>query len=93
MTIDDKVNDCPAPGSFRQAVYAVVRTIPAGRVATYGQVARLAGRPGAARHSPLPPTPWVRKNWIVYWKSQVTPSLAWMPTTTSGGGSPPSAWP
>jgi methylated-DNA-protein-cysteine methyltransferase-like protein len=27
----------------------VVRRIPAGRVATYGVVARLAGRPGAAR--------------------------------------------
>lgn len=28
---------------------AVVRRIPAGRVATYGDVAALAGRPGAAR--------------------------------------------
>jgi len=31
------------------AVYRVVRRIPAGRVATYGQVATLAGMPGAAR--------------------------------------------
>lgn len=30
-------------------VYRVVGRIPAGRVATYGVVARLAGRPGAAR--------------------------------------------
>lgn len=30
-------------------VYAVVRRIPRGRVATYGQVAALAGRPGQAR--------------------------------------------
>ncbi len=30
--------------------YAVVRCIPRGRVATYGQVALLAGRPRAARH-------------------------------------------
>lgn len=30
-------------------VYRVVRRIPAGRVATYGAVARLAGMPGAAR--------------------------------------------
>ena len=30
--------------------YAVVRRIPRGRVATYGQVALLAGRPRAARH-------------------------------------------
>ncbi len=31
------------------AIYAVVRLIPEGRVATYGQVARLAGRPRGAR--------------------------------------------
>ncbi|HEY6104383.1 MAG TPA: MGMT family protein [Anaeromyxobacteraceae bacterium] len=30
--------------------YAVVRRVPRGRVATYGQVALLAGRPRAARH-------------------------------------------
>lgn len=30
-------------------IYAVVRRIPRGRVATYGQVARLAGIPGHAR--------------------------------------------
>jgi methylated-DNA-protein-cysteine methyltransferase-like protein len=30
-------------------IYRVVERIPAGRVATYGVVARLAGRPGAAR--------------------------------------------
>jgi methylated-DNA-protein-cysteine methyltransferase related protein len=30
-------------------IYRVVRRIPRGRVATYGVVARLAGRPGAAR--------------------------------------------
>lgn len=30
-------------------IYDVVRSIPPGRVATYGQVAELAGRPGAAR--------------------------------------------
>ena len=30
--------------------YAVVRRIPKGRVATYGQVARLAGLPAHARH-------------------------------------------
>lgn len=30
-------------------IYRVVRHIPRGRVATYGVVARLAGRPGAAR--------------------------------------------
>lgn len=34
---------------FTRAVLQVVSRIPAGRVATYGDVARLAGRPGAAR--------------------------------------------
>ena len=32
-----------------EPIYAVVRRIPAGRVATYGQVAALAGRAGHAR--------------------------------------------
>jgi methylated-DNA-protein-cysteine methyltransferase-like protein len=34
---------------FFERVYHVVRLIPAGRVATYGQVARLLGAPRAAR--------------------------------------------
>jgi len=42
------------PGSrskdgFFKDVYAVVSRIPAGKVATYGQIAFLIGRPGAAR--------------------------------------------
>jgi methylated-DNA-protein-cysteine methyltransferase related protein len=49
-------------------IYRVVGRIPQGRVATYGMVARLAGRPGAARTvgwalSALPAetdTPWWR---------------------------------
>ena len=32
-----------------QAVYRIVRRIPRGRVATYGQIAALSGRAGAAR--------------------------------------------
>ena len=36
-------------GDFFQAVYALVRTIPRGRVATYGQVAGLLGNPRGAR--------------------------------------------
>ena len=36
------------PGYFER-VWQVVRQIPAGRVATYGAVARAAGSPGAAR--------------------------------------------
>lgn len=34
---------------MRARIYAVVRRIPRGRVATYGQVADLAGLPGHAR--------------------------------------------
>ncbi len=34
---------------FYRRIYRVVRQIPKGRVATYGLVSRLAGRPGAAR--------------------------------------------
>ena len=34
---------------FNEAVYAAVRAIPKGRVASYGTVARLIGRPGCAR--------------------------------------------
>jgi methylated-DNA-protein-cysteine methyltransferase-like protein len=34
---------------FYHRIYRIVRHIPKGRVGTYGVVARLAGRPGAAR--------------------------------------------
>lgn len=37
-------------GAFSDAVYEVVRRIPLGSVATYGQVARLMGRPQSARY-------------------------------------------
>ena len=37
------------PDSFKNRVLSVVRRIPPGRVATYGDVAALAGRPRAAR--------------------------------------------
>jgi len=39
----------PSPGSTHERIRAVVARIPRGRVATYGQVARLAGLPGHAR--------------------------------------------
>ncbi len=32
-----------------EAIYAVVRTIPRGRVASYGQIARLVGNPRLSR--------------------------------------------
>lgn len=35
--------------TFRDQVYALIRTIPKGKVATYGQVAALVGSPKAAR--------------------------------------------
>lgn len=35
--------------SFRERVYAAAAKIPRGKVATYGQIARLAGAPNAAR--------------------------------------------
>ncbi len=37
------------PG-FHDKVYAVVRTVPPGRVATYGDVATVLGSPRVARH-------------------------------------------
>lgn len=54
--------------SFFERIYRIVRTIPRGKVATYGQIARLAGKPHAARmvgwamsgSSPKQPVPWHR---------------------------------
>ncbi len=37
------------PDSFDERVYAVIRQIPRGKVATYGQIARLVGAPRMAR--------------------------------------------
>jgi methylated-DNA-protein-cysteine methyltransferase-like protein len=37
------------PDSTRQRIYAVVRRVPRGKVATYGQIAELAGLRGQAR--------------------------------------------
>ena len=35
--------------TFFEQVYAIVRRIPEGRVGSYGQIARMIGRPRAAR--------------------------------------------
>jgi O-6-methylguanine DNA methyltransferase len=35
--------------TFREEIYSIARKIPKGKVATYGQLALLAGRPQAAR--------------------------------------------
>ena len=58
----------PTPGDFRGAVLAIVAEIPMGRLASYGQVAALAGFPQRPRQvgmvlSGLPegtPLPWHR---------------------------------
>jgi methylated-DNA-protein-cysteine methyltransferase related protein len=39
----------PGPHKLHELIYAVVEQIPPGKVATYGQVALLAGLPGQAR--------------------------------------------
>jgi methylated-DNA-protein-cysteine methyltransferase-like protein len=43
------VSDAAGRASAWDAIYRVVRRIPTGRVATYGQVAEIAGLPGQAR--------------------------------------------
>lgn len=52
---------------FEAAVLAAVRAVPVGGVATYGEMAEEAGRPGAARavgnvlkHADDPTLPWWR---------------------------------
>jgi methylated-DNA-protein-cysteine methyltransferase-like protein len=49
---DERTNpdsDAEHIGSLYREIYAVVSKIPRGRVLTYGQLAELAGHPGAAR--------------------------------------------
>jgi methylated-DNA-protein-cysteine methyltransferase-like protein len=66
--------------SYRR-IYAVVNRIPPGRVATYGQVARLAGMPGHARqvgyalHALRPDerVPWHR---VINARGEVSPRAA-----------------
>ncbi len=38
-----------APATNKEAIYLALMSIPAGKVITYGQLAALAGLPGAAR--------------------------------------------
>ncbi len=45
----DRPLDAARDRPFTARVLAAVRRIPRGRVATYGEIARRAGRPGAAR--------------------------------------------
>ncbi|MCI6261054.1 MGMT family protein [Pyramidobacter sp. SM-530-WT-4B] len=41
--------EIPVTPAFERAVHKIVATIPRGKVATYGQIAEMAGAPGAAR--------------------------------------------
>ena len=69
-----------SPGSYTR-IYAVIRRIPRGRVATYGQVARLAGLPGHARQvgyalhamANAGPVPWHR---VINARGEVSPRKA-----------------
>ncbi len=36
--------------ALREKFYEIIRTVPVGRVASYGQIAKMAGRPKDARH-------------------------------------------
>lgn len=66
------------PNSRYSRIYAVVRRIPRGRVATYGQVAQLAGLPGHARQvgyalhamTAERPVPWHR---VINARGEVSP--------------------
>lgn len=70
-----------APNATRALIYAAVRRIPRGRVATYGQIAELAGLEGHARQvgyalHDLPPrsgVPWHR---VVNARGEISPRSA-----------------
>lgn len=49
QTFDDIPVDLSAVTPFRRRILELIRSIPFGEVRTYGQVAGLAGAPGAAR--------------------------------------------
>lgn len=49
MSDSGKNSDAEHIAALYKDIYAVVRRIPHGKVLTYGQLAELAGRPGAAR--------------------------------------------
>jgi len=45
----DEIAPAPEQDSFRQRVFQILAAVPFGQVTTYGQIARLAGSPRAAR--------------------------------------------
>ena len=75
-----------ASSSYRR-IYSVVSRIPRGRVATYGQVARLAGLPGQARLvgyalaalDDRSPVPWHR---VVNAEGRISPRRDGSPAST-----------
>jgi len=72
----------PAAAGFFTAVYALVRRIPPGRVATYGQIAKLLGASRSARN--------------VGWAMHGTPRgsrIPWHRVVQQGGGLSPSVSP
>jgi methylated-DNA-protein-cysteine methyltransferase-like protein len=63
---------------FARAVWRLVRRVPRGRVVTYGQIARLLGRPRGAR--------------LVGWAMRVCPDdLPWHRVVNAAGGISPRA--
>jgi methylated-DNA-protein-cysteine methyltransferase-like protein len=74
--------DRPRRGSFFDDVYALVRRIPRGKVATYGQIARLLGAPRSAR--------------VVGWAMHGNPRggrVPWQRVVQRGGGLSPNVSP
>ena len=68
--------------SFFEGVYALVRRVPRGKVATYGQIARLLGAPRSAR--------------VVGWAMHGNPHGArvpWQRVVQRGGGLSPTVCP
>lgn len=62
-----------APSVLRQRVYAILRSVPRGKVVTYGQLALLAGYPRAAR----------QVGWIAHTGSH---DLPWRRVVNRSGG-------
>jgi methylated-DNA-protein-cysteine methyltransferase-like protein len=72
----------PAGVGFFDSVYALVRRIPRGKVATYGQIARLLGAPRSAR--------------VVGWAMHGNPSgsrIPWHRVVQQGGSLSPTVAP
>jgi alkylated DNA nucleotide flippase Atl1 len=89
----------PRVSDTYRRIYAVVARIPRGRVATYGQVAALAGLPHAPRvagyalhalhgHSPLP---WYRV--VAAGAGSASPASTLRPRPPSACASSGKAWP